>query len=73
MDNSFAILQTFIRHCEEQSDEAIQRPPVRLLDCFATLAKTRRLARLAELYFERQSFSKIPADGNAESGLVKPA
>jgi hypothetical protein len=28
------------RHCEERSDEAIQRIPEAVLDCFATLAMT---------------------------------
>ena len=33
----------FLRHCEERSDEAIQRGNVGTLDCFATLAMTDKM------------------------------
>jgi hypothetical protein len=32
------------RHCEERSDEAIQKPHVGPLDCFASLAMTAMVA-----------------------------
>src|SRR6188768_2848952 len=33
------------RHCEERSDEAIQGAVLYMLDCFASLARTKRRAR----------------------------
>ena len=43
----------FFCHCEERSDEAIQRRNVHALDCFATLAMSRTLCVLTKFCFAK--------------------